>query len=82
MSVFQSHHDIYTTGPYAPYVIETRTAGAVPVTIVRASQPNGYLGESLSEIAAACGFSSQRHVTDVFCAKLGVTPGRYRNEVR
>lgn len=39
-------------------------------------------GESLAEIAADCGFASQSHMTDVFRAKLGVTPGRYRKEVR
>ncbi|HIC80090.1 MAG TPA: AraC family transcriptional regulator [Kiloniellaceae bacterium] len=34
------------------------------------------------EIAYACGFASQSHMTDVFRQKLGVTPGRYRKEVR
>ncbi len=36
----------------------------------------------LCEIAYACGFASQSHMTDVFRQKLGVTPGRYRKEVR
>ncbi len=36
----------------------------------------------LAEIAYACGFASQSHMTDVFRQKLGVTPGRYRKEVR
>lgn len=36
----------------------------------------------LVEIALACGFASQSHMTDVFRQKLGVTPGRYRKEVR
>ncbi len=36
----------------------------------------------LAEIAYACGFASQSHMTDVFREKLGVTPGRYRKEVR
>lgn len=36
----------------------------------------------LSEVAYACGFASQSHMTDVFRAKLGVTPGRYRQEAR
>ncbi len=35
----------------------------------------------LAEIAYACGFASQSHMTDVFRQKLGVTPGRYRTEV-
>ena len=36
----------------------------------------------LAEVAYACGFASQSHMTDVFRQKLGVTPGRYRKEVR
>ncbi|MEM1160444.1 MAG: AraC family transcriptional regulator [Pseudomonadota bacterium] len=35
-------------------------------------------GQSLAEIAFNCGFSSQSHMTDVFRAKLGITPGRLR----
>lgn len=35
---------------------------------------------SLAEIAFRCGFSSQSHMTDVFRAKLGATPGRLRSE--
>ena len=34
------------------------------------------------EIAYSCGFASQSHMTDVFRQKLGVTPGRYRKEMR
>ena len=37
---------------------------------------------ALAEIAYACGFASQSHMTDVFRQKLGVTPGRYRKEAR
>jgi AraC family transcriptional regulator len=36
----------------------------------------------LADIAYACGFASQSHMTDVFRVKLGVTPGRYRKERR
>ena len=36
----------------------------------------------LAEIAIACGFASQSHMTDVFRSKLGVTPGRYRRSVQ
>ncbi|MDJ0514509.1 MAG: AraC family transcriptional regulator [Methyloceanibacter sp.] len=36
----------------------------------------------LADIAYACGFASQSHMTDVFRQKLGVTPGRYRKELR
>lgn len=32
----------------------------------------------MKEIAAACGFSDQAHMTRMFRAKLGVTPGQYR----
>ncbi len=35
---------------------------------------------SLAEIAFHCGFSSQSHMTDVFRAKLGVSPGRLRSD--
>jgi AraC family transcriptional regulator len=38
--------------------------------------------DALADIAYACGFASQSHMTDVFRAKLGVTPGRYRKERR
>lgn len=34
---------------------------------------------SLAEIAFRCGFSSQSHMTDVFRAKLGATPGKLRD---
>ena len=34
---------------------------------------------SLAEVAYRCGFSSQSHMTDVFRAKLGTTPGRLRS---
>ncbi|SAK80331.1 AraC family transcriptional regulator [Caballeronia hypogeia] len=33
----------------------------------------------LVEVAAACGFSSQQHMTALFSGRLGVTPLRYRN---
>jgi len=36
----------------------------------------------LAEIAYACGFSSQAHMTTVVGQKLGITPGRYRQEAR
>lgn len=36
--------------------------------------------ESLADIAYACGFSSQSHMTDMFRRKLGVTPRRYRRQ--
>lgn len=33
---------------------------------------------AIAEIAYACGFASQSHMTDVFRANLNITPGRYR----
>ena len=36
---------------------------------------------SLKEIAAAAGFSDQAHMTRMFRAKLGMTPGQYRRQV-
>ena len=37
---------------------------------------------ALKEIAASCGFSDQAHMTRMFRAKLGVTPGQFRNGIR
>lgn len=34
--------------------------------------------KSISEIANACGFSSQQYMTNVFSKRLGTTPGKYR----
>ena len=34
---------------------------------------------SLAQISFASGFSSQSHMTDVFRAKLGMTPGKVRS---
>ena len=36
----------------------------------------------LAEVARVCGFASQSHMTGVFRQKLGVTPGRYRKDIR
>ena len=37
---------------------------------------------SISEISYRCGFSSQSHLTDVFRARVGTTPGAYRKSLR
>jgi AraC family transcriptional regulator len=37
--------------------------------------------ERLVDVALACGFSSQSHLTPVFRQCLGVTPGEYRRRV-
>ena len=36
---------------------------------------------ALKQIAACCGFCDQAHMTRTFRAKLGVTPGQFRNRV-
>lgn len=36
---------------------------------------------ALSEIAYACGFASQSHMTTTFSKHLGISPGRYRAEM-
>lgn len=36
---------------------------------------------SLTQVSAACGFSSQTHLTAVFRRGLGVTPGEYRRAI-
>jgi AraC family transcriptional regulator len=36
---------------------------------------------SLTHVSAACGFSSQAHLTAVFRRSLGVTPGEYRRAI-
>lgn len=35
---------------------------------------------SLREVASACGFADQSHMTRLFRTRLGITPGRYRRE--
>lgn len=36
--------------------------------------------EPLAEVAYSCGFASQAHMTNVFSKRLGITPGKYRQE--
>ncbi len=44
----------------------------------RAEALLGHRGTSLAQVAIACGFSSQAHLTTAFRSRLGVTPGQYR----
>ncbi|MEL6292582.1 MAG: AraC family transcriptional regulator, partial [Pseudomonadota bacterium] len=50
--------------------------------IDRAQQMLRYGTEPLADIAYACGFSSQAHMTSTFTKHAGISPGRYRKEVR
>ena len=63
-----------TTGqsPYQ-YVLERRLARACEL-LAMSSLP-------LAEVAAACGFYDQAHLTRIFKKQLGTTPGAYRQEV-
>lgn len=46
--------------------------------LVRAQQLLRHSTHTLVEIAAACGFASQQHMTQAMRRRLGVTPARYR----
>ena len=37
---------------------------------------------SFADIAYACGFSSQAHMTTAFRKNLGTTPGAYRRDIK
>lgn len=56
------------------YVVERRLARA------RRLLQEGDL--ALKQIAATCGFADQPHLTRTFRAKLGVTPGRFRDSLQ
>jgi AraC family transcriptional regulator len=49
--------------------------------IRRAKELLGLGDLSLKEIAATVGFSDQAHMTRMFRAKLGMTPGQYRKQI-
>ena len=48
----------------------------------KAQQLIRHSNQSLAQIAFACGFSSQSHMTDVFRGRLGVTPGALRAQLK
>ncbi|MEM6352477.1 MAG: helix-turn-helix transcriptional regulator [Cyanobacteria bacterium P01_D01_bin.14] len=64
-----------TTGqsPYQ-YVLKRRIARACELLAI-SSLP-------LAEVAAACGFYDQAHLTRIFKKQLGTTPGVYRQEIQ
>lgn len=72
----QVHKTLKAATGLAPYqyILSRRVA--------RAQDMLAHRKESLAEIAYACGFSSQQHMTNVFTKKLGTTPGRYRRDMR
>lgn len=74
LSVFHFARAFKAATGVAPhqYVLERRVARA------RDLLAQGEL--SLSEIAQACGFASQAHLTNVFKRAVGVTPGVYRSQ--
>ena len=61
-----------------------QTTGMTPYKYVLSRRLDGArnllqtTGLPLAEIAYRCGFGSQSHMTDVFRAKLGMTPGKLR----
>lgn len=64
------------------------TTGSTPhqhITSRRVSRARTLLeaeGEDIADIALACGFSSQSHLTEQFRRQVGVTPRRYREASR
>ena len=50
--------------------------------LARAQDQLAHGTDPIAEIAYACGFASQSHMTALFTRHLGVTPARYRKEQR
>lgn len=61
---------------------QTPHAFVVGARILRARDLLANSNDSLADIAYACGFSSQAHMTTTFRKHLGTTPGSYRKAVR
>lgn len=76
ISQFQFARDFKETTGVTPhaYVLERR--------ILKAREMLAAGRLPIAEIAYACGFSSQSHMTDVFRERVGTTPGRYRADRR
>lgn len=72
MSITAFARALKHTNGYTPYQFVMQKRLKVAQRQIRTTS------DSLAQIAFVCGFSSQSHMTDVFRAKLGVTPGQLR----
>jgi AraC family transcriptional regulator len=75
MSVYHFAHRLKETVGVSPhaYILTRRIRRAQGMLRVRSN--------SLADVAATCGFSSQAHFTTAFLRSTGVTPGQYRRSV-
>ena len=76
MSVYhfaRSFKETVGVSPHA-YVLSRR--------IVRARAMLGRSESSLADVALACGFSSQAHLTTAFRRGVGLTPARFRRGIQ
>jgi AraC-like DNA-binding protein len=72
--------------PYRIYRAFERSEGITPHTFQRQARIRHAarlirLGEPLAEVAAACGFADQAHMTRSFFRQMAVTPGAYQAAV-
>ncbi|MEM9899414.1 MAG: AraC family transcriptional regulator [Pseudomonadota bacterium] len=61
---------------------QTPHSFVIQIRVLRARDLLSNTKLTLADIAYACGFSSQAHMTSTFTKHLGISPGRYRREVR
>ena len=50
--------------------------------IMRAKKMLSETDDSITDIAYACGFSSQQHMTNIFTKRVGISPGKYRTHCK
>ena len=50
--------------------------------IMRAKKLLSETDDPITDIAHACGFSSQQHMTNIFTKRVGVSPARYRTDCK